>query len=92
MSTIIVGLGRVEAMDLLRFLIAFPIPFDMPQLIIINLPDFIIHFSYRVYSIMLTSVVIGSILGIIYKPRTWCSICPISTLTSKKGIDTQVSS
>ncbi|MBN2852807.1 MAG: 4Fe-4S binding protein [Clostridia bacterium] len=83
-STVMVAIGRMYPMNYLRFFIAFIVPFRLPQLISVNLPAFVIHFGYRIYSMMLTSVVVGSVLGIIFKPRVWCGFCPIQTLTSKK--------
>lgn len=81
MSTIMVSIGRIEPIEQIRFLILFPLPFNMPQLIdLLVMPPFT-HLGYRVYSMMFSSVIIGSVLGIIYRPRTWCSICPVSTLT-----------
>lgn len=82
MSTIRVAVGLMEPLELLRFLIVFKIPFDIPQIIKINnvLP-WITHLSYRFYSMMMTTTALGLILALIYKPRTWCLICPISTIS-----------
>lgn len=83
MSTIMVTLGRVEPMEYVKFLIVFRAPFTLPQLFDIALLPTIMHLSYRIYSMMFTSTVIGLILGFIYMPRTWCTMCPVMTLTSK---------
>lgn len=82
MSTIRVASDLMLPLDQLRFLIVFKIPFNMVPLIEINnvLP-WITHLSYRFYSMMLTTTTIGLILALIYKPRTWCTICPISTIS-----------
>lgn len=85
MSTVMVSLGRVAPMDYVKFLIAFRVPIDLPQFFQISLPPSIIHLSYRIYSMMFTSTVIGLILGFIYMPRTWCTICPIMTLTNNSS-------
>lgn len=82
MSTVMVFKGRREAMETVRFLIAFKLPWDMPQLLNIGgLPNWAIHLSYRMYSMMLTTTVIGLILAWLFLPRTWCTICPISTIS-----------
>jgi len=86
MSTLMVYLGRLEPMLYVRFLMAFPMPFELPQLLSLDLPAFLVHSSYRLYSIMFTSTVIGVILGLLFKPRTWCGICPIQTLTTKNNV------
>lgn len=44
-------------------------------------PDWIAKFSFGFYSLMLTSTVIGLITMILYKPRTWCTFCPMGTMT-----------
>jgi len=83
-STVMVALHRLHPMNFLRFFMIFRVPINFPQLLSINLPNFISHFGYRVYSMMFTSFSIAVILGIIFKPRTWCGFCPIRTLTDKK--------
>lgn len=58
MSTLMVAQGTIEAIDNVRFLIVFQIPWSLPQLWIIEgVPEVIIHLSYRLYSIMFTSTV-----------------------------------
>lgn len=79
-STIKVSMGR-PPMDSLRFLMYIPIK-GMPQLFDIISPDWLLHLSYRFYSMMMTTTVLGFILALVYKPRTWCTICPISTVSS----------
>ena len=44
-------------------------------------PDWIAQFSFGFYSLMLTSTIIGLIVMVLYKPRTWCSFCPMGTMT-----------
>ena len=83
MSTIMVALGRINPIEEIRFLIAISVPLQLPQLLDLVLPGYLIHIGYRIYSMMFTSVVIGTIIGILYRPRTWCGICPVNTLTSK---------
>ncbi|MDD6190627.1 MAG: 4Fe-4S binding protein [Firmicutes bacterium] len=43
--------------------------------------DWIAQFSFGFYSIMLTSFIIGLIVMIFFKPRTWCAFCPMGTMT-----------
>jgi len=84
MSTIMVTLGRIDAIEQIRFLIVFPLNVRLPQLLDLDVISPLVHLGYRVYSMMFTSVIIGTLLGIIYKPRTWCAICPVNTLTRIK--------
>lgn len=46
-----------------------------------NIPDWIAQFSFGFYSLMLTSALIGLIVMALYRPRTWCSFCPMGTMT-----------
>lgn len=82
MSTLMVALGKIAPLNEIRFLIAFTLPINLPQLLTISPPSVLMHLGYRVYSIMLTSTTIGIVLGIIFAPRTWCIICPIQSLTT----------
>lgn len=55
-------------------------------------PDWVAKFSFGFYSIMLTSTLIGLIVMVLYKPRTWCAFCPMGTMTQgickiKRGKD-----
>ena len=43
--------------------------------------DWIAQFSFGFYSLMLTSTLIGLIVMIVYRPRTWCSFCPMGSMT-----------
>ncbi len=83
MSTFMVFMGRMEPFEKVRFLIAFQLPWDMPQLLNVRvLPDWAVHLSFRVYSMMFTTTVLGLLLGWIFRSRTWCAICPINTVSS----------
>lgn len=44
-------------------------------------PDWIAQFSFGFYSLMLTSTLIGLIVMVLYRPRTWCTFCPMGTMT-----------
>jgi hypothetical protein len=89
MSTLMVYTGRKAPMEKIRFLIAFKLPWDIPQFLhIVNFPDWAVHLSFRVYSMMFTTTVIGMVLGWLYRPRTWCTVCPVNTISDialKKG-------
>ncbi len=81
-STIGVARGVRPAMEYLRFLIIIPVPFQLPQVIdTISLIPWLTHLSYRFYSMMMTTTFLGLLLAFLYKPRTWCTICPIATIS-----------
>lgn len=46
-----------------------------------SVPDWIAKFSFGFYSLMLTSTLIGLIVMLLFKPRTWCTFCPMGTMT-----------
>lgn len=82
MSTIMVFKGVREPLELIRFMMAFRLPWEIPQLLeIAGVQDWVIHLSFRIYSMMFTTTILGLVLGWLYKPRTWCTICPINTLS-----------
>ena len=41
--------------------------------------DWVAQFSFGFYSLMLTSLLLGLIVMVLYKPRTWCAFCPMGT-------------
>ena len=44
-------------------------------------PDWVAQFSFGFYSLMLTSTLIGLIVMALYRPRTWCTFCPMGAMT-----------
>ncbi|MBQ7569149.1 4Fe-4S binding protein [bacterium] len=44
-------------------------------------PEWVAQYVFGFYSLMLTSAFLGLILMVLYKPRTWCSFCPMGTMT-----------
>lgn len=83
MSTVMVFKGVREPMEAVRFLIAFQLPWDIPQLLQVNsVPDWAVHLAFRMYSMMFTTTILGLLLGWIYRPRTWCTICPVCTVSN----------
>lgn len=82
MSTIMVFRGRIDAMERIRFMLAFQLPWNIPQFLSVGFaPEWSVHLSFRIYSMMFTTTVLGLILGWVYTPRTWCTICPINTIS-----------
>ena len=48
-----------------------------------TVPDWIAQYSFGFYSVMLTSLLLGLIVMVLYKPRTWCTFCPMGTMTQR---------
>lgn len=82
-TTTRVALGLMPPVEQFRFVMVVKMP-ELPQLMSFSTPAWVAHLSYRIYSMLFSSTVIGVTLGILYKPRTWCAICPVSTLTPIK--------
>ena len=45
------------------------------------LPDAVVQYAFGFYSIMLTSTLIGLVVMIFFKPRSWCVFCPMGSMT-----------
>ena len=45
--------------------------------------NLVVQFSYGFYSLMLTSTLIGLIVMFLYKPRSWCTFCPMGCMTQE---------
>ncbi len=82
-SAVLVGMGIKDLRESVNLFVVFNIN-NFPQLIDFKTVDWVQNFSYSLYSMLLTSTVFGAILGILFKPRTWCTICPMNTLTPIK--------
>ena len=83
LSTLMVFLDKRDPIEKVRFLMAFQLPWTMPNLLDIGvMPDWSVHLGFRVYSMMFTTTIIGLLVGYLYRARTWCSICPMGTLSS----------
>ena len=46
-------------------------------------PAWVVQFGFGFYSLMLTSTLLGLIVLLAYKPRTWCTFCPMGTMTQE---------
>ncbi|MBQ3402783.1 MAG: 4Fe-4S binding protein [Synergistaceae bacterium] len=46
-----------------------------------NVPGWVAQFSFGLYGLMLTSAIIGLAVMALYRPRTWCTFCPMGTMT-----------
>lgn len=81
-TTIRVAAGSMEPMNYPRFLLFFAFRSELPQLLpTVNESQWLTHFSYRFFSMMMTTSVVGLIMSLVYKPRTWCTICPVATMS-----------
>ena len=83
LSTLMVFLDKRDPLEKVRFLLAFQLPWTMPNLLDLGaMPDWVVHLGFRVYSMMFTTTIIGLLVGYLYRARTWCAICPMGALSS----------
>ena len=61
----------------LTLLWAFRVPWGASSFAL----PWVLRFAYGFYSVMLTSVILGLGMMAVYKPRSWCVICPMGTMT-----------
>ena len=45
------------------------------------LPAWSLQFAFGFYSVMATSLILGIITMVLFKPRSWCVYCPVGTMT-----------
>ncbi len=81
-STIQVARGSMASMEYVRLFIAIPLV-SLPQLLPIESPAFLLHLSYRFYSMMASTTILALILAYRYRPRLWCAACPVGTMLDK---------
>jgi polyferredoxin len=81
-STIQVGIGAMNPMPYIRLFVGIPL-WPLPQLISATGPDWLLHLSYRFYSMMLSTTLLGVAFSFIWRPRAWCAVCPVGTLSNK---------
>jgi len=80
-STIQVGMLNMPSMEFIRLFIVIPLV-PLPQLIPVEAHPALLHLSYRLYSMMLSSTILGIVLSRLYRQRIWCAICPVGTLSN----------
>lgn len=79
-QTWLVAAGSRNLTEAIKLLWMFRVPWDWAYTVG-TVADWIAQFSFGFYSIMLTSTIIGLVVMILFKPRTWCTFCPMGTMT-----------
>ena len=44
-------------------------------------PEWVAQYAFGFYSVMLTSALLGIIMMVFFKPRSWCTFCPMGPMT-----------
>lgn len=79
-QTYLVAAGAEMLKEVLKLLWTIKVPWGWTYTAEI-VPAWVAQFSFGFYSLMLTSTVIGLVVMVLYKPRTWCTFCPMGTMT-----------
>lgn len=79
-NTYLVGAGASSLREAIKLFWTFRVPWSWAYHGS-TFPDWVAQYSFGFYSIMLTSTLIGLIVMALYKPRTWCTFCPMGTMT-----------
>lgn len=88
--TIFVFKGAGNLKEIVTILWTFKVPWTFAYKGTV-ISDGIAQFAFGMYSIMLTSSILGFITMLLYRPRSWCTYCPMGTMTQgisklKKGV------
>lgn len=79
-QTYLVYAGASSLKTVVKLFWTFKVPWKWAYTVT-SVPAWVTQFSYGFYSLMLTSTLIGLIVMALYRPRTWCSFCPMGTMT-----------
>lgn len=79
-QTYLVAAGAGSLKEAIILFWTFRVPWDWAYTVGTS-SAWVAQFSFGFYSMMLTSTIIGLIVMALYKPRTWCTFCPMGTMT-----------
>ena len=79
-QTYLVAAGAESLREAIKLFWTFRIPWGWTYTAGTVSP-WIAQFSFGFYSLMLTSLLIGLIVMVLYRPRSWCTFCPMGTMT-----------
>ncbi len=77
--TIHVAMGTESLRETIHLLWTFNVPWHWAYPTVVE--PWVAQFAFGLYGIMLTSLIVGILLTIIYRPRTWCVFCPMGNMT-----------
>ncbi|MGL5245242.1 MAG: 4Fe-4S binding protein [Sarcina sp.] len=78
-NTYLVFTGTNSLKEVITILWTFKLPWNFNDLSAIT--PWISQFAFGFYSMMVTSTLLGIVTGILFKPRSWCTYCPMGTMT-----------
>ena len=80
LQTYMVASGAASLKEAIKLFWTLRVPWDWAYAAG-SLPAWAAQFSFGFYSLMLTSTLIGLIVMVLYRPRSWCAFCPMGTMT-----------
>lgn len=81
-QTYLVAAGTGSLQELVTLLWTFKVPWNWAYTAG-SATDWVAQYSFGLYSTMLTSLLIGLVAMVLFKPRTWCTFCPMGTMTQE---------
>ncbi len=79
-QTYLVGAGAASLREAVQLFWSFRVPWDWAYSAG-TVPPWAAQFSFGLYGLMLTSLLLGLVLMVLYRPRTWCAVCPMGAMT-----------
>ena len=79
-QTYLVAAGAASLREAIKLFWTFRVPWSWTYTAG-TVTDWVAQFSFGFYGLMLTSLLLGLIVMVLYKPRTWCAFCPMGTMT-----------
>lgn len=79
-QTYLVAQGAGSLRQSIKLFWTFHLPWDWTYTAG-TVPDWVAQYSFGLYGLMLTSLLLGLIVMALYRPRTWCTFCPMGTMT-----------
>lgn len=73
--------GSGSLNEAVRLFWTFDVPWEWANRAGEGIPLWTVQFAYGFYSLMLTSLILGLLSMLIFKPRSWCVYCPMGTAT-----------
>ncbi|MGL5693241.1 MAG: 4Fe-4S binding protein [Peptostreptococcaceae bacterium] len=78
-NTYFVFKGVNNLQEVVTVLWTFKLPWNWVD--VSNVTPWVVQFAFGFYSVMLTSTILGLITMILFKPRSWCTYCPMGSMT-----------
>lgn len=79
-NTFLVFAGARDLTQVVKLLWTFKVPWHFAYHGTLFSPG-VAQFAFGFYSVMLTSTIIGLVVMVLFKPRSWCVFCPMGTMT-----------